>query len=127
MNGYDSAERSEATSDTASAASSPTAPISSTAQSSTIMSKKIDWESQKDFKPPQQEDWREKVNQGKKYADNRPRVLKLLQPFDSMYSGHLGTIKVTEHRIELLPGSKPEHQPPYRAGPTQRQIEKRRS
>ena len=89
------------------------------------MSKTIDWESQKDFKPPEQEDWREKVNLGKKYADRRPRVLKLLQHFESMWSGHLETIKATEQRIELLPGSKPVHQSPYRAGPTQRQIEQK--
>ena len=68
------------------------------------MSKKIDWESHKDFKPPEQEHWRSKVNLGKKYADHRPQVLKLLQPFESMWSGHLGSIKATEHRIELLPG-----------------------
>ena len=42
-----------------------------------------------------------------------------------MRSVHLGTIKATEHRIELLPGSKPVHQPPYRAGLTQRQIEQK--
>ena len=42
-----------------------------------------------------------------------------------MWSGHLGNIKATEHRIELLQGSKPVHQPPYRAGPTQRKVEKK--
>ena len=78
MDGYESAEKSEATRATASATSSPTACISSTAQRSTIMSKTIDWESQKDFKPPEQEYWGDKVNQGKKYADHRPRILKLL-------------------------------------------------
>ena len=125
MDGYESTDRSEATSATASATSSPMAHIASTAQRSTIMSKTIDWESQKDFKPPEQEDWRDKVNLGKKYADHRPRVLELLQPFESMWSGHLWTIKATGHRIELLPGSKPFHQPPYRAGPTQRQKEQK--
>ena len=78
-----------------------------------------------ELQTPEQEDWRDKVNLGKKYADHRPRVLELLQPFESMWSGHLGTIKATEHRIELLPGSKPVHQPPYRAGPTQRKIEQK--
>ena len=107
MNGYESAERSEETSAIASAASSPTAHIASKAQSSTIMSKTIDSKSQKDFKPPEQEEWRDKVNLGEKYAEHRPRILKLLKPFESMLSGHLGTIKATENRIELLPGSKP--------------------
>ena len=75
----------------------------------------IDWESQKDFKPLDQEEWRDKVNLGNNYADHRPRVLKLLQPFESMWSGHLWTIKATEHRIKLLQGSKPVHQTLYRA------------
>ena len=60
MDGYKSADKSEATSATASAISSPTANIASTAQRSTIISKTIDWESQKEFKPPEQEDWQEK-------------------------------------------------------------------
>ena len=55
MDDYESAEKSEATTTTASATSSPTAHIASTAQRSTIMSKTIDWESQKDFKPQQEE------------------------------------------------------------------------
>ena len=66
MDGYDSAEKSEATRTSASDKSSPMAHIASKAQRSTIMSKTIDWESQKDFKPPEQEDWRGKVNLGKK-------------------------------------------------------------
>ena len=53
IDGYESAEKSEVTSATASATSSLTAHISSTSQRSTIMSKTIDWESQKDFKPPE--------------------------------------------------------------------------
>ena len=52
MDGYESADRSEATSATGSAAFSLTAHIASTAQRSNIMSNKIDWESQKEFKPP---------------------------------------------------------------------------
>ena len=82
MDGYESADKSEATSATAAAASIPTAHIASTEQRSTVMSIKIDWESQKDFKPPEQEEWREKLNLGEKYADHRPRVLKRLQPFE---------------------------------------------
>ena len=82
--GYESAEKYEATSATASATSSPMTHIASTAQRSAIMSKTFDWESQKDFKPPEQEEWRDKVNLGKKYADHRPRVLELLRPFESM-------------------------------------------
>jgi len=42
-----------------------------------------------------------------------------------MWSGALGHIKVMEHKIELKPGSQPVHQHPYRAGPAQRECEKR--
>ena len=43
MDGYEEAERSEATSASTSATSSPTAHIASTAQRSTIMAKTIEW------------------------------------------------------------------------------------
>ena len=55
MDEYESAERSKATSATASAASHPTAHIALTVQSSTIMSKTTDWELQDELKPPEQE------------------------------------------------------------------------
>ncbi|CAN8071938.1 unnamed protein product, partial [Agarophyton chilense] len=40
-----------------------------------------------------------------------------------MWSGHLGRIKATQHRIELLPDSKPVYQQQYRAGPKAREKE----
>ena len=42
-----------------------------------------------------------------------------------MWDGQLGDLKATEYRIQLAPGSKPFHQAPYRAGPLQRQMEKK--
>lgn len=41
-----------------------------------------------------------------------------------MWSGTLGTIKATQHRIDLTPGANPVYQPPYRAGPAARVTEK---
>lgn len=40
-----------------------------------------------------------------------------------MWDGHLGTIKETEHRIELAENAKPSLQPPYHAEPMQRKLE----
>jgi len=37
----------------------------------------------------------------------RPQVLSLLEKHRALWSGHMGSIKATEHRIELKPGSKP--------------------
>ena len=46
----------------------PSVHIASTARRSTINAKKIDWEKQKDFKPKEQEDWRDKVQLGEKHS-----------------------------------------------------------
>jgi len=47
----------------------------------------------------------------------RPHVLALLEKHRALSSGHLGSIKATEHRIELKPGSKPVRLNPYRKKP----------
>jgi len=52
----------------------------------------------------------------------RPRVLSLLEKHQAVWSGHLGSIKATEHRIELKPGSKPVRINPYRMGPQTREL-----
>jgi hypothetical protein len=41
-----------------------------------------------------------------------------------MWDGHLGTVKATSHRIEILSGAKPIHSQPYRAGHRARAAEK---
>jgi Reverse transcriptase (RNA-dependent DNA polymerase) len=41
-----------------------------------------------------------------------------------MWDGRLGTVAATTHRIEVLPGSKPVHAQPYRAGSHARVAEK---
>ena len=51
------------------------------------------------------------------------RVRALLEKYSSMWDGKLGEIKLTEHRIDLMPDARPFAQPPYRAGPKARQIE----
>jgi len=48
---------------------------------------------------------------------SRPQVLSLLEKHRAIWSGHLGSIKATEHRIEFKPGSKPVRRNPYGMGP----------
>jgi len=52
----------------------------------------------------------------------RPQVLSLLEKHRALSSGHLGSMKATEHRIELKPGSKPVRLNPYRMGPRTREL-----
>jgi len=52
----------------------------------------------------------------------RPQVLVLLEKHRALLSGHLGSIKATEDRIELKPGSKPVRRNPYRMGPRTREL-----
>ena len=49
-------------------------------------------------------------------------VRAILEEYSSMWDGKLGEIKLTEHRIDLVPDARPFAQPPYRAGPKARQI-----
>jgi len=51
-------------------------------------------------------------------------VLSLLEKHRALWSGHLGSIKATEHRIELKPGSKPVRLNPYRTGPQTEELMK---
>jgi len=52
----------------------------------------------------------------------RPQELSLLEKHQALWSGHLGSIKATEHRIELRPGSKPGRLNPYRMGPQTKKL-----
>ena len=47
----------------------------------------------------------------------------MLRPFADMWSGKLGNLSVTQHRIELETGSTPVHAQPHRVGPKARQVE----
>ena len=70
------------------------------------------------------EDWHPQLNIDDHYSEHREELIKTLTPFQSMWDGHLGTIKSTQHRIDLQPNAKPVFQQPYRAGPRQRELEK---
>lgn len=49
-------------------------------------------------------------------------VRQMLQPFATMRWGQLGQINVTQHPVDLLPGSWPSFSQPYRAGAESRKI-----
>ena len=90
-----------------------------------VRAKHIDWKQQTTKNNREEEDWRTKVRLGENFEKHRGRIERLLEPYKEIWNGQLGELKATEHRIQLSPGSKPVHQAPYRAGPLQRQIEKK--
>jgi len=51
------------------------------------------------------------------------KVRKMLQPFKEMWKpGKVGKVNVTEHHIDIRPGSKPQFSQPYRAGAYARKV-----
>lgn len=50
------------------------------------------------------------------------RIRTMLRKHESMWSGQLGKIQVTEHRIELKPGAKPHKAQPKRSGLKEREL-----
>ena len=50
------------------------------------------------------------------------KIKQVLRKHSTMWDGTLGTIKVTEHRIEVEPGTKPIRSLPYRQGPATRKM-----
>jgi Reverse transcriptase (RNA-dependent DNA polymerase) len=67
--------------------------------------------------------WREDVNLTRLLPHEREKVLRVLGKHRSMWDGHLGYVHSTFHRIDLVPGAKPIHAQPYRAGPRAREAE----
>ena len=53
----------------------------------------------------------------------RERFRRILKKYSRMWEGTLGEINTTVHRVELIPGTRPTAQAPYRAGPKAREIE----
>jgi len=51
-----------------------------------------------------------------------PRIIDMMEKYSSMWSGKLGKITATQHRIRLKPESEPIRQPPYRAGHKSREV-----
>jgi len=79
------------------------------------------------FRPNTTPDATEPVEKSHVHLSNvpeglRPQVLALLEKHRALWSAHLGSIKATEHRIELKPGCKPVRLNPYRMGPRTREL-----
>jgi hypothetical protein len=68
--------------------------------------------------------WRSQVNLEQLSEAERNAVLEMLEPQKSMWDGRLGEVSATKHRIDLVPGARPIHSLPYRAGHRAREIEK---
>ena len=70
-------------------------------------------------------DWRTMVNIDEKYVAYKEKLTTMLEKHQQMWDGHLGSIKATRHYIELTEDARPARSHPYRAGPTQRELEKK--
>ena len=74
-----------------------------------------------DQEPP----WQEQVNIGEPGDHLKDQIIDLLSEFKDLWSGRIGRIRATKHRIELTPGAQPVHQAPYRAGHKNRDLERK--
>jgi hypothetical protein len=72
--------------------------------------------------PAQQ--WKDQVALSHLDSIERKAVTNMLEPHQAMWDGHLGEVTATKHQIDLIPGAKPVHSQPYRAGTRAREIEK---
>jgi hypothetical protein len=68
--------------------------------------------------------WRDQLDLGYLEPAERKTVTDMLEPHKAMWDGHLGEVTATQHRIDLMPGARPVHSQPYRAGTRAREIEK---
>jgi hypothetical protein len=67
--------------------------------------------------------WNEAVQLDHLPTADRTEILGMLQKHRSMWNGRLGQVHSTAHRIYLIPGQKPVHCQPYRAGTKPRALE----
>lgn len=70
------------------------------------------------------EHWTEQVNIDTQYLEYQDELLALLEPFAGIWDGQLGTVNITQHRVELTPDARPSTQNVYRSALPQRQMEK---
>jgi Reverse transcriptase (RNA-dependent DNA polymerase) len=67
--------------------------------------------------------WKKAVQLDHLPTADRAEILGMLQKHRSMWNGRLGQVHSTARRIDLIPGQKPVHYQPYRAGPKSRALE----
>ncbi len=54
--------------------------------------------------------------------NSRQDIISMLERHAEIWNGRLGELVATEHRVDVLQGTKPIRQPPYRAGHESRQL-----
>lgn len=69
--------------------------------------------------------WEEVINIGDEFKNHRQRLSEILSKCKEMCDGHLGTIKMTTHRIKLPDDAKTCFQQPYPAATTPCEHEKK--
>lgn len=57
--------------------------------------------------------------------DYHRTIRSILKKNSHIWDGHLGEIKATKHRIELIPGARPVRSAPYRQGLKGREFERK--
>ena len=67
--------------------------------------------------------WQEEVNLDHLVPSLRQKVLGMLATHRQLWDGRLGRVSATSHHIDLVPGARPVHCQPYRAGPRAREAE----
>jgi hypothetical protein len=67
--------------------------------------------------------WRDAVQLGHLPDEDLAEILEMLAKHRSMWSGKLGQVQSTNHRLYLIPRQKPVHCQPYIAGPRARAVE----
>ncbi len=74
------------------------------------------------------ESWENQISQSLEALENqglRSKALEMLRRHQDMWSGHLGEVTATQHRIDLKPDTRPSRQAPYRAGHSSRILIKK--
>ena len=67
--------------------------------------------------------WREDVSlEHLQQPQLKEKIIAMLSQHESMWDGSLGDIKATEHRIDIVEGSRPRRQQPYPMGPLRREL-----
>jgi hypothetical protein len=73
---------------------------------------------------PEDESWKDNLDMNHLPEQAQHKVKTMLSKHSTMWTGQLGQIAITQHRIDLVPDSKPVYQAPYRAGVKGREVEK---
>ena len=75
----------------------------------------------RDEEPPNREEGESRFDLSRvKDGSLKSEIMEILRKHSAMWNGSLGTVNATEHRIDLVAGTKPIRSMPYRQGPAMR-------